>query len=385
MYNGQEISPSAKYKIESKGNVNRLTLPKVDLPDTGVYEVVVSNGLETIKAQSKLDVCTKPKVEGKPNDVNVNINEPAKLQCKISASPAPTITWLKDGQPLKPSDNVTPHTEPDGTQSLVFKSAQMTDKATYTCQATNIGGTTEVKMNLNVQQIKPTLKSDLVKDITAQAGDKIPLTIHAGGTKPKVKWYKDGEEIVETVEEDYEIVEEEETYTLLIKNAKPKNSGEYQAVITNDVGQVKSKKIKVQVQKAPELKKKPQPLITVKDGETARFECEFDGNPTPKVTWLRDGKPLLPKDGFDVKTDTATGKSVLTINQATPKHAGPITLRLENSVGTPIEETVQLQVETAPQMLQKPQPCLRSARQSNGNDHIQMFSLAETRGEIVQK
>ncbi|CAF4174651.1 unnamed protein product, partial [Rotaria magnacalcarata] len=49
----------------------------------------------------------------KPTDVNVNIGEPAKLQCQISASPAPTIVWLKDGQPLKPSDNVTPHTEPD--------------------------------------------------------------------------------------------------------------------------------------------------------------------------------------------------------------------------------------------------------------------------------
>lgn len=45
--------------------MNKLTLPKVDLTDTGVYEVVVSNGLETIKAKSKLDVCIKPKVEGK--------------------------------------------------------------------------------------------------------------------------------------------------------------------------------------------------------------------------------------------------------------------------------------------------------------------------------
>ena len=286
----------------------------------------------------------------------MNIGEPAKLQCKISASPAPTIVWLKDGQPLQPSDNVTPHSEPDGTQTLLFKSAQLTDKAVYTCQATNIGGTADVKLNLNVQQIKPTLKSDLVKDITAQAGESIPLTIHVSGTKPKVKWYKDGEEIVETVEEDYEIIEEEETYTLLIKKAKPKNSGEYQAVITNDVGQVKSKKIKVQVQKAPELKKKPQALVTVKEGETARFECEFDGNPTPKVTWLRDGKPLTPKDGFEVKTDTATGKSVLTINQTTANHAGPITLRLESPVGAPIEEVVQLQVETAPKLLQKPQP-----------------------------
>ena len=288
--------------------------------------------------------------------MNVTIGETAKLQCKILASPAPTITWLKDGQPLQPSDQAIPQTEPDGTQTLTFKSVKMPDKGVYTCQATNIGGTTEVKLNLNVQQVKPTIKSDLTKDIVAQAGDTIPLTIQAGGTKPKVKWYKNGEEVIETVEEEYQIIEEEETYTFLIKNAKPKDSAEYQAVITNDAGQVKSKKIKVQVQKVPELKKKPQPLVTVKDGEPARFECEFDGNPMPKVSWLRDGKPVTPKDGFDVKTDMNTGKSVLIINQATPKHAGPITLRLENPVGPPVEETVQLQVETAPQLLQKPQP-----------------------------
>ncbi|CAF4573597.1 unnamed protein product, partial [Rotaria magnacalcarata] len=41
-------------------------------------------------------------------------------------------------------------------------------------------------------------------------------------------------------------------------------------------------------------------------------------------------------------------------NQTTTKHSGPITLRLENSVGPPIEEIIQLQVETAPQLLQKP-------------------------------
>ena len=57
-----------------------------------------------------------------------------------------------------------------------------------------------------------------------------------------------------------------------------------------------------------------------------------------------------------MKTDTATGKSVLTINQTTANHAGPITLRLESPVGAPIEEVVQLQVETAPKLLQKPQP-----------------------------
>ena len=140
-----------------------------------------------------------------------------------------------------------------------------------------------------------------------------------------------------------------------MKRPQPKHSGEYQAVITNDVGQVKSKKIKVQVQKAPELKTKPNSIVNVKQGEQAQFQCEFDGNPSPKVSWLRDGKPLTPKDGFEIKTDTKAGKSVLTVNQAALKHSGPITLRLDNSTGVPVEEIVQLQVETTPQLLQKPQ------------------------------
>ncbi|CAF3984671.1 unnamed protein product [Rotaria magnacalcarata] len=354
LFNGQEINVSPKYKIESKGNVTKLTLSKVDLVDSGLYEAIVSNGIDTINTQSKLDVCVKPKVEGKPSDVNVHVNESAKLQCKISGSPSPTIVWLKDGQPIEQSDNITIQSELDGTQILLVKSTQITDKGSYVCQATNIGGTVDVKLNLNVQQVKPTLKSDLMKDIVALVDEPVALTIKAAGTKPKVKWYKDGEEIIETIEEEYEIIEEEETYTLLIKRAQPKDSGEYQAVITNDAGQVKSKKIKVQIQKAVHLKNKPDPIVTVKQGEQARFECEFDGNPSPKVSWLRDGKPLTPKDGFEIKTDATTGTSVLIINQTTTKHSGPITLRLENSVGPPIEEIIQLQVETAPQLLQKP-------------------------------
>ena len=282
------------------------------------------------------------------------MNELTKVQCKISGSPSPTIAWFKDGQPIEASNNISIQTDFDGTQTLLIKSIQLEDKGVYTCQATNIGGTTEVKINVNVQQVKPSLKSDLTKDVVAQAGEPVLLSVQASGTSPQCKWYKNDEEIIQTVEEEYEIIEEEETYTLLIKRAQPKDSGDYQAVLSNDAGQVKSKKVKVNIQKAPQLKSKPEPVVTVKEGEPARFECEFDGSPMPKVVWLRDGKPFTAKDGFDIKTDGVTGKSVLTINQTTVKHSGPITLRLENAVGPPIEEIFQLRVETKPQLLQKP-------------------------------
>lgn len=36
----------------------------------------------------------KPKVEGKVNDVTVQITEPAELRTKFSAIPKPTVTWF---------------------------------------------------------------------------------------------------------------------------------------------------------------------------------------------------------------------------------------------------------------------------------------------------
>ena len=354
--NDNEIKSTTKQKIESKPDgTETLTINRVDLTDSGDFKVVITNPDGTIASTCHVDVLTKPKIDGKPQDVQVTLGEPAELTVKLSGLPKPNVQWLKNGQPFNIDNKRVKVIQKDDSCSLLIENTQLDDKAVYTLKATNKAGEVESpKLTLNVSAIAPKLKSDLVKDIVAQTGERVPLTIKASGTKPKVTWFKDGEEVVTTVEEGYEIVEEEETYTLLIKNAKPTNSGEYQAVVTNDVGQVKSKKIKVQVQKAPELKKKPQALVKVKEGQPAQFDCEFDGNPSPKVTWLRDGKPLTPRDGFDIQTDVITGRSVLKINQTTSKHSGPITLRLENSVGNPIEETVQLEVETAPQLLQKP-------------------------------
>jgi hypothetical protein len=39
-------------------------------------------------------VLAKPKVDGKVNDVTVQINESAELRTKITATPKPTITWF---------------------------------------------------------------------------------------------------------------------------------------------------------------------------------------------------------------------------------------------------------------------------------------------------
>jgi hypothetical protein len=86
----------------------------------------------------------------------------------------------------------------------------------------------------------------------------------------------------------------------------------------------------------------------VKQGETAVFETKIDGYPTPKVTWLLNGKPLTPKEGAQIELNAVTGDAKLSIPKVDlQQHAGSVTCRLENPHGTQ-EETARLHVLAAP-------------------------------------
>lgn len=47
---------------------------------------------------------------------------------------------------------------------------------------------------------------------------------------------------------------------------------------------------------------KPITDVTAIDGERAVFSCEVTGDPSPDVTWHRDGAELAPDPDFQVKT-----------------------------------------------------------------------------------
>ncbi|CAF2529879.1 unnamed protein product [Rotaria sp. Silwood2] len=89
----------------------------------------------------------------------------------------------------------------------------------------------------------------------------------------------------------------------------------------------------------------------VKQGETALFKTQIDGWPTPKMSWLLNGKPLITKEDIQVQFDDKTGQANLTIQNVDLKqHAGSIICHLENLHGNQ-EETVQLDILVAPKIV----------------------------------
>lgn len=90
--------------------------------------------------------------------------------------------------------------------------------------------------------------SGKLENVTVNEGQEAKFVVKIAGGKPKpsVKWFKEEEEIVTTVET-YEVVEFEDTVTLIIKSAKPENSGNYYAQLVNEAGQATTNKAQLTV------------------------------------------------------------------------------------------------------------------------------------------
>lgn len=106
----------------------------------------------------------------------------------------------------------------------------------------------------------------------------------SGKPKPSVKWFKEEEEI-EIVEETYEIIETEETNTLIIKSARPENVGNYYAKLENEAGEVVTNKAQLTVNRAPIFVKAPETLYSIKKDESIKLECVVEATPKATISW----------------------------------------------------------------------------------------------------
>lgn len=72
----------------------------------------------------------------------------------------------------------------------------------------------------------------------------------------------------------------------------------------------------------------PLKNVNVEEGETVVLSTQVVGNPTPKVTWLKNGKPLT-----DQPTHQDGDTYTLTLLEPTPQDTAEYTVQAKNSVG----------------------------------------------------
>ncbi|CAF4952593.1 unnamed protein product [Pieris macdunnoughi] len=312
-----------------------LFLADVTLTQAGKYTCVVANEGGIDERDIRVNVLEPPSIFGSLsqniNDSNifnldVLLEQSFYMHCHAYGNPVPEIYWFKDGLPLKLYDESM--VSEDFGEVIVVRRAKEDHTGNYTCVARNSVGEASVVYLVDVLVAPPQPKD--TKHIIIHMGQLLNLTCPATGRPlPHVTWVKHP---YSELEPSAKINLSRDNYTLAINNTDVLDSGKYSCVMTNKVGATEII-FDVVVQKAPSIA--PSGNASEKHVIALRrsivLKCETDGNPPPRITWLKDIQRLhenLPN------IENLLSTSLLSIWSVSVRDAGQYICIAENEAGT---------------------------------------------------
>ena len=158
----------------------------------------------------------------------------------------------------------------------------MDDAGLYTVTATNDLGEVTTEGRLYVKA-PPKFKKK-TQDMACMTETPVKMLVAVEGSPaPELKWYKDGQMIIES--ERIKIVKEsEDTYALVIERVKIEDSGSYSVVASNSMGQM-SDFWSMVANAPPSFLKELLKTREADEGEAITFQVQVEGHPMPTVKW----------------------------------------------------------------------------------------------------
>ncbi|MED6274712.1 Hemicentin-1, partial [Characodon lateralis] len=245
------------------------------------------------------------------------------LECKAAGHPPPSLTWLKDGIPVRHGESV--HLLEQGRKLEIF-SATISDSGRYICVATSIAGEKEVKYDVKVL-VPPFIDgADAVTDSTVLINTPLEMECHATGTPvPVITWYKDGKRI--SSGEGLRI--SASGRRLIVSRAQISDTARFQCLATNEAGD-HERNFNVTVQVPPSIRITGPADRSVTLHKPISLECISNGIPPPSITWLKDGRPVVTtKEHLKLHSAGRT----LTITEARLEDYGRYTCLATNAAG----------------------------------------------------
>ncbi|XP_067145351.1 LOW QUALITY PROTEIN: obscurin-like [Centruroides vittatus] len=327
---GKELKEDERVRIsyETK-EVFELILDHVTGADAGEYSCVAVNseGKDTTTGVIKV---TKHKILFRG------------LEEELERPPTPKpFKWFKDGRDFEASDRFqVSFSEEEDTLALVFQRVTPDDAGLYTCVASTSSGnkiscSAELTVQGSVRKLlrdpeAPKIKAS-ISDVEVSEGASAMLELKVTGyPKPNVTWFKDGKEIKASDRVRF-LFEDDESYTLIIKNVKKEDAGKYKVTAKNDMGEVEES-CKLTVTCPPSFRKKLKDMA-VMTNEPVRFEVEVEGKPTPEVKWYKDGQQLSESDRIKMLQEKEEIFAMM-IDKVKPEDSGNYSCVLTNESGS---------------------------------------------------
>ncbi|XP_066477490.1 myosin light chain kinase, smooth muscle [Tiliqua scincoides] len=209
-------SCSAQVTVREKKSRNKLESPLL-APANKTFPPVFLKGLTDLKVMDGSQVI---------------------MTVEVSANPPPEIIWLHNGKEIQETEDF--HFEKKGNEySLYIQEVFPEDTGKYTCEAWNDLGETQTQATLTVQEPQDGIQPWFIskpRSVTATAGQNILISCAiAGDPFPTVHWLKDGQEV--TPEAGCEFLQNEDIFTLIIRNVQNHHAGQYEIQLKNPVGE----------------------------------------------------------------------------------------------------------------------------------------------------
>uniref|UniRef100_A0A452ET89 Myosin light chain kinase, smooth muscle n=1 Tax=Capra hircus TaxID=9925 RepID=A0A452ET89_CAPHI len=243
------------------------TLPE----DDGTYTCLAENTAGQVSCSARVTVqekkseekseCLLPAAPSKPtaplflqglSDLHVMDGSQVTMTVRVSGNPPPEVIWLHDGTEIQESEDF--HFEQRGTQhSLCIQEVFPEDTGTYTCEAWNSAGEVRTQAVLTVQEPQDGTQPWFIskpRSVTACLGQSVLISCAiAGDPFPTVHWLRDGKALSRDTGH-FEVLQNEDVFTLVLKNAQPWHAGQYEILLKNRVGQC-SCQVSLMLQSSP--------------------------------------------------------------------------------------------------------------------------------------
>ncbi|XP_034265178.1 protogenin isoform X1 [Pantherophis guttatus] len=330
--NGVKVSENEQIHSLSNGSlyIRELESSKPgERLDEGGYQCLALNKHGAVLSQkAHLTFATLSAFEVQPLPTEVHEGGVARFACKIPAHPPAIITWEVNGTVLlMETDRIT--VLPSGV--LQIYSVEPKDAGSYRCVATTVVGrrrSGEAKLT-----VAPATNTKLFHKPSIIAGPQnMTASLHQtvifecvaiGNPKPIVSWSR----------LDHKSIDVFNTRVLgngnlMISDVKVQHSGVYVCRATiPGTRNFTTAMATLLVLAPPSFVEWPESLTRPRAG-TARFACQAEGIPTPKISWLKNGRKI--HSNGRIKTYT----SKLVINQIIPEDDAIYQCVAENSQGT---------------------------------------------------
>ncbi|XP_015490360.1 myosin light chain kinase, smooth muscle isoform X3 [Parus major] len=171
-------------------------------------------------------------------DLKVMDGSQVIMTVEVSANPSPEIIWLHNGKEIQETEDF--HFEKKGNEySLYIQEVFPEDTGKYTCEAWNEVGESQTQATLTVQEPQDGIQPWFIskpRSVTAAPGQNVLISCAiAGDPFPTVHWFKDGKEIMPGTA--CEILQNEDIFTLVLRNVQPRHAGQYEIQLRNQVGE----------------------------------------------------------------------------------------------------------------------------------------------------